>query len=430
MKNLKDFTNAEFLSFLYSEKSREIENNAVPGWNKWAIYGALVTIIIFLYQNFTNKYAIYNYKTISIYIIGLIAISFCILIYNRLNTDVKTYMYDKVRPLKEEAPILLYVYQLIVCISAATTQFIYIGPNIIFFSLLIALAINSFILAYIIINRNKFVLAKLKIQVFNNWKFDNIIHSFLGSIYVNIIVFTIINLKKEQMVFSPSEFEIAIELISLIILIYWLLLINKKNNGIAYELDRLINNFVIGSISKDEAYKKYILIMYGLSAYQAIEKDLEIINNIKSNYDNKINNINDIKKRIESNTISSSDIKTLKAELDYYKKSNSSFSKLLNKITAITKLGIPAIVDLEFQNMYKEYETACDLLTKLIEQTRYILKEFDNQIYCKKYGGLCLNKECSHRNDRMLLKHKIQIRIQYIFHHTKQICINNKNHDI
>ncbi|MBR5982167.1 MAG: hypothetical protein IK025_00390, partial [Bacteroidales bacterium] len=101
------------------------------------------------------------------------------------------------------------------------------------------------------------------------------------------------------------------------------------------------------------------------------------------------------------------DIKTLQDELAYYKKANSSLSKLLNKITEITKLGIPAIADEKFKEVIKEYEKTSKLLSNLIEQTMSVSKEFDNQVSCKKFGGVCLNKECSNRNDRMLLKHKI-----------------------
>ncbi|MBR5984709.1 MAG: hypothetical protein IK025_13440, partial [Bacteroidales bacterium] len=278
MMNVKDFTDAEFLSFLYSEKSREIENNAVPGWNKWAIYGTIATTVIYLYYAITNNYKNYDYRIFSMYIIGLSAIFLYLLIYKRLNSDVKTYIQSKVRPLIKEAPILLYVFQLIINSVLALIQFYWNSLSVIFFGIIIALIINVFILIYIIKNRNKFVLAKLKIQVLNNLKIDVLVHSFLGGIYTLIIVTTLIYLIKEPKSFYHSEFELAFGITTLTILIYLLLKIIKKNNNVSDELDRLINKFVIGSISKEEAYNKYILIMYGLSAYQAIEKDLEIIN--------------------------------------------------------------------------------------------------------------------------------------------------------
>lgn len=429
MKNLKDFTNAEFLSFLYSEKSREIENNAVPGWNKWVIIGTIITIFIYLYNELIKNINIYNYQIISEYYITLNTFFLFSLFWISSKSNKKTYILGKVRTLKEEAPILSYAFQFVLCLICSVLQFYYNGNSYIFWNLALATITNTAIILYIIINHNKYVLAELKKKVFSKSITDYIIHIFSIWPYLNIIFYSIFSIIKSEE-FHSLEFEFSICLTTLISLFYLIINIKHNNKHIPEALDNLINKFVIGSISKEEAYNKYILIIYGLSAYQAIEKDLEIINNIKNNYDNKIDIINDIKKRIESNSISTTDIKTLQDELAYYKKANSSLSKLLNKITEITKLGIPAIADEKFKDVIKEYEKTSKLLSNLIKQTLSVSKEIDNQVCCKKFGGLCLNKECSNRNDRMLLKHKIQIRIQYIFRHTKQICINKKNHDI
>ena len=47
---MNTLTKGEFLSFLYAEKSREIENNNAPGWSKWALWGIIASLSLFIYN--------------------------------------------------------------------------------------------------------------------------------------------------------------------------------------------------------------------------------------------------------------------------------------------------------------------------------------------------------------------------------------------
>ena len=40
----------EFLSFLYAEKNRLIQNNVMPGWSIWALEGVIISILIYSYN--------------------------------------------------------------------------------------------------------------------------------------------------------------------------------------------------------------------------------------------------------------------------------------------------------------------------------------------------------------------------------------------
>ena len=41
---LAEMSDAEFLSFLYSEREREESLNSYQGWNLWAAVGAMITV--------------------------------------------------------------------------------------------------------------------------------------------------------------------------------------------------------------------------------------------------------------------------------------------------------------------------------------------------------------------------------------------------
>ena len=54
---IKEMSDAEFLSFLYSERDREEKISIFQGWNIWAILGAIITIVLLVLKikKFRNK---------------------------------------------------------------------------------------------------------------------------------------------------------------------------------------------------------------------------------------------------------------------------------------------------------------------------------------------------------------------------------------
>ena len=54
-KTITDLTDAEFLSFLYSERDREESLNSYQGWNVWAVAGALITVTVHFSARLAEK---------------------------------------------------------------------------------------------------------------------------------------------------------------------------------------------------------------------------------------------------------------------------------------------------------------------------------------------------------------------------------------
>lgn len=431
MDNLKDFTKAEFLSFLYAEKSREIENNAVPGWSKWALLGAIATVLIFLYNTIKINYSEYNLNCLIEYLVLLFSIILILLNYYHVDNNYRTYISGKVRPLKEEAPVLSCIFQFAICIFGSIIQFYRIGISVIFWNLIVALAINLFILIYIIINRNRYVLAQLRTRIFINDNIDFIIRFFLNWAYLNILTLSMLYIIKSYEEFHSLEFELAIGLTSLILLLYLFLKIKYKNNNIAEGLDRLIDRFTIGSISQEGAFRQYILMIYGFSAFQTIENELDIVEKIKNDYNEKIKNIENLKSQVQNKTISFNDLeriqKTLENEISYYSKSSTLLSKLLDKIGEISELGIPAVVDKEFMAAIENYKHASALFSNLITQAESLMQEIRSKIYCSKCGTICLDYECPYRNEPVSLKYKTHRKAWLFFKRIKRRISLKKN---
>jgi hypothetical protein len=415
MDNLKDFTKAEFLSFLYAEKSREIENNSVPGWSKWALLGTIATVLIFLYNTIKTNYSEYNINCLIEYLILLFGIILLLLNYYHIDNHHRTYIPSKVRPLKEEAPVLSCVFQFAICTIGSIIQFHCIGNSVIFWNIIVALAINLFILIYIITYRNRYVLAQLRTRIFINDNINFIVRYFLGWAYMNILAFSILNLIKSHETFHPLEFELAIGLASLILLLYLFLKIKYQNKNIAEGLDRLIEKFAFGSLSQEETYRQYILMVYGFSAYQTIEKDIDFISTINNHYDQRIQFIHNINDNISTKTLSIDDCNKYLIELQeenrFCIKSIDSNNKLLAKIGEICKLGIPAIVDAEFNSTIEQSKKSISLLSEIQDEVTKAINGIQNYLYtnyyCQKYDGICMNTDCTHRKEPASIKYKI-----------------------
>ena len=49
-EDINKLSHAEFLSFLYSERDREISNKYMPGWSNWVLIGAMVSFLTITYS--------------------------------------------------------------------------------------------------------------------------------------------------------------------------------------------------------------------------------------------------------------------------------------------------------------------------------------------------------------------------------------------
>ena len=418
MDNLKDFTKAEFLSFLYAEKSREIENHSVPGWSKWALLGTIITLILYIYQAIISHHSDYDPKTFIIYLITFLAIVLEYLSYTRFNSDVRTFISSKVRPLIEEAPVLSYIFQFIICLICSLFQLYWIGLSFVFANLIIALALTIVILSYILINKNRFVLAQLKTRVFIKERTDHFVHFLLGCVYMYIIIYSIqhywVLFCKD---FHQLDFELAIGTSSLIIVLYWYIKLKSTNNKTLEGLDRIIDRFIIGAITQEEAYTQYIMLTYGYSAFQAINNYTSVISSIKGSYDENKKRLDVLEEKANKDNLSLDEIKEITLEtnelLNFFDKSIISIQNALESIGKLLDLKHPQILDDKFVDTMNQLQESTTLISKLQEQTSKISdkvgKYFYESLYCNKYGCLCVTKECNNRKDCMPIRYKIKI---------------------
>ena len=73
-ESIMDLTDAEFLSFLYSERDREERLSRWQGWNNWALAGAFVAVIWTANSIWKDHYYVEGYD-VMYFTSGIMAIS-------------------------------------------------------------------------------------------------------------------------------------------------------------------------------------------------------------------------------------------------------------------------------------------------------------------------------------------------------------------
>lgn len=105
-KSISNLTDAEFLSFLYSERDREQSLSQLQGWNNWALAGAFATVLWTLYTICSEKYFI-EWADVVYLTSGILALFITLFSYLRFYERERGIDYSKVRWLKEVFPIYL-----------------------------------------------------------------------------------------------------------------------------------------------------------------------------------------------------------------------------------------------------------------------------------------------------------------------------------
>lgn len=271
---MEGLSKGEFLSFLYSEKSREIENNSVPGWSIWAIGGIIVSLVIFGYKILVNN----NLDSDIVTLYFFVALAWILANLHLIFTfSHRVFSSRKVRRLIEEAPLTLCIIKTILSLIEF---YISISLGLILYSVLwgVFTVINFAVVFYICFCRNKIVPAGLKTDIFTNDKYNVMYNLILVFVYGLMGNFQFQEIKTHG--FYKNEFEFVIA-VSFIIVAFCKLINITQRNKIAEGLDSIIELFTGGFIDQKEAYKRYMYLIYGKDVLQILENEINDLPNIE-----------------------------------------------------------------------------------------------------------------------------------------------------
>lgn len=416
---MESLSKGEFLSFLYSEKSRELENNNAPGWSLWAIWGIIISLCLFIYDKIKHREP--DLTIIELYFVT--ALSWLLMFihlpfyYKRL----RIYSHTKLRRLKDEAPISLYVVRGILSIIGLCISIVLEFEWYCYILWGITCLINIYIIGYVYFYKDRIVTAGLKINVFSKDIYDLCVNLVLILLYA--IIFPIQLARIKGIDFRWNEFEIVISILFIIIsCCIWINL--AQRNKIAEGIDYIIEAFTGGFIDQKKAYKQYTYLVYGKNVLQILEKELNQVLSIRDNYEHIKKELSRIKAKIESKEVFIIDLKKIIEYLDkqvsYGLDLIKTFKELTKRNEDILKLDMPMIVLQDLTSESKDLEYSIDLLTDIqlqISQIRDQLEIYiEKHLYCRKTDSLCDRIGCKYRRHPISWKYKLKLMIYRIFH--------------
>ena len=399
--NMTELSKSEFLSFLYAEKSRELENNQVPGWSKWALWGVVATLLVNIYriignidQDINNLLVAQN----SVYCLALLLMWLDTL----LTIKARTYNSGKIRRLIDEAPIYAYIIRCILSIAGFVLLIICGYHWAICLSWFLGLCTSTYVIIYIAKNKNNLTQVRWRKMVFRDDRLDVIILTISNFTYFPVCW----SFPIQKLDLLDAEFEIAFCLIIALAVISVIVNMRLSKDRKAFELDRIIDRFIIGTINQEDAYSQYILLYYGANIGQAIEKELACIPELERTHEAIKAETTELRREIDAQPITLKDYFRMKNQIllarKQYKKIYAAFKMLFKRIDEIQEMGLPQAAIEEMSKYTMKINMAGDKLMNIQDELIDILQRLHDDYfkdrYCPSHRVLCHNYLCHRRN--------------------------------
>ena len=294
-KAIGDLTDAEFMSFLYSERDREDSLSQWQGWNNWALAGAFVAVMWTAYSIWKNHCYVEGYDVIY-YTSGIMAICLTLYSWFYFIKRERGIDFSKMRWLKEVFPYHLVlialgcslVFSLFIAVEDGYCYLFWLWSVM---GILLVLALVSLFLykdRVMPVYADGFVFPWIKA---NFWYY-----AALGSLCGPIVVQSF---KKVSVDMLSNELEIAACLSICIVLFYIFLKLNTGNQAVK-RLDIIIDDYIYKGIPKDKTYLEMQKNQMGYSVMDVCYKDLAEISDMMTKCEEDYKRLEMIKEAVEA----------------------------------------------------------------------------------------------------------------------------------
>ena len=226
--NITGLSDAEFLSFLYSEREREESLNSYQGWSAWAVIGALITVICAGYTIAANKGDEINILRVGYILSSIAGLCICFrpyfLILKLIFSKERRYDVKRIKYLEDVCPklylwftfLISITFSIFIPINDSTSPWSAVSVGWIITAILLVFAI-----VYVQIKKDKIVWSLVDSLIFGELKLDCWFGGILGGVLS--IVWTQSFKKFEGGVIGNPDVEIAIIFATAVGLIYLLI---------------------------------------------------------------------------------------------------------------------------------------------------------------------------------------------------------------
>lgn len=411
--SITDLSDADFLSYLYSERDRENHLSQFQGWNNWALAGAIATVVCALYSilKSANDEDV-CYHNVVYYISGIMAMIMSYRSYVFLFEHPRGVDYTKIKTVKDAAPILFLVLSLL-CSTFFVLFLAIKGPwNIIawlWFGLWLAYMGAGI---YVVANRNKIVPSYYKSNLFQNRILESVFN------FAVVLSLTFVFGKSFKKIQDPqlgTELEIAVCIVVLIWLVYFLIKINVGNKTVK-EFDVIIDDYLYKGETKERTYNRILINRMGLGVMEVCRQDVEKIKADIELYSKKVELIEGYGKELDTETVEIEKLNEYEdvalGVLDYLTDTLNHTSELNDKLDQMIKL-VPASENLI------DYKSILELLSEVVGRAKNLrditssvttkVQKHIQSYYCTKLGSYCNVRDCKYRNDPRSFKYSLKM---------------------
>ena len=417
---ITELPDSEFLSFLYSERDREEGLVTYQGWNLWAIAGAMVTVIWTLYGILCKHHAEIDSLNVSYILSGMLSFILCYQLWWPIGRDLfvreRGVDINKLRYLEEITP-KVYLWSALCC-SIIFPAYFLLADDIkpwnevtIFWIVSALLFVFGNVSAYR--NRNKIVSSVFDVLVFSKLRWNVYFMSAIGGVLSVVWVGSF--RRGYGGVFNSQDFEVAICITACLLLSRLYFHINselKKSSNI----DKILDDYLYKRLTKEDAYYQMQVSRMGRGVLASCGKELMEVKESYDEFEPHKAKMEELIRQFDKGEVNAEDIYNyfywVRQTIAYAKECCSRAMSLDDRLKQIA-VQVPALVDNEeYKNLYLMVDALLDRANEMMDVMRAASDKMDvwhNDNVCKKYGGVCYIKKCSHRYDKPLLLLRIKM---------------------
>ena len=293
-KAVTDLTDVEFMSFLYSERDREVSFIQWQGWNNWALAGAFVAVMWTAYTAWKDHSYLEGYDVVY-YTSGIMAViltfySWIIFLKRERGID-----FSKMRWLKDVFPYHLVM----IALACSITYSLLIAAEDGYCYLFWLWSILGFLFAITVVSvicyRNKVMPTYADGFMFPWIKVNIWYYAVLGSLYGPIAVQSF---KKVSLDILSVEFEIALCL-SVGVVIFYLFLKYNTGDKAVKRLDVIIDDYIYNGVSREKTILEIVKYRMGYSVMDVCYKDMSEIFDLMIECEKDYKRLDKIKESVE-----------------------------------------------------------------------------------------------------------------------------------
>lgn len=405
-KQIAQLPDQEFLSLLYAERERQQQRVNSPGWSIWVIIVAVFTLFVYVYSILKENNGNLDWL-LCYYIYSL----FCpIAIYLMLMSDVaigfKFGDNRHIATVGENCPLFMLSFQLVIAVFSCIAG-ILVGASdamlIVWGSCaipsLMALLIASFCRKQYVTTFSSLVVSK-----------SRVVNNIVFFIIFGVVLMPVSIAQKKLSVGFSIEFEFAISIVFILLLLYVLIrIIWRRSERINY--DELIDKYLYYDVDKLQIVEQLGHMVLGKRPFEVLLRDYDElvafskevpgledeVKYLVEDLSTKNLSINDAEMSIEKIKVINTKIKSYLSKVDIFLKR---CKAILSLKTTVQDEEFVAMISClpDFPNVYKIQRSCQEAIEKI--------EELINPYQCTHCGGMCERTDCSDRNKPMSLRYK------------------------